>query len=530
MAKIISSTNDRKKIIILSRVSTGQQSLEAQTNELKAEARRLGYSDENQIILENVESAIKLKEEERLGIQRLKQHIENDKDVDCVICWEPSRLSRRQADLYSMRDYLFERKIQLYILNPYVKLLTDDRTKIDTTASIVFSLFATISENEMNIKKERFIRAKNELRQNGKKFGGATIFGYIKNKDKYMEPHPLHSKIISAIFNYYANEPDASFYSTYVWASSKWPDVFPALPYIKAQHKIRHIFEVKVYCEGNWCYPPIVSKELYDKVWEKSKTARCQPRYECKHNWLGRGRLYCAHCGKMLTPVAGRVLAYNCSTDKEHNVTVNIDAVEWLLWEEAKIAANIKAMTSNTDIIIETNRQIDEKKNLINSYKTNIDKLEDKQKKLLSVYLEGNITKELFDAQNSSIVAEIKAYTTKRDSLNAEITELQNILNTPQDAMKLQHVNYDQVDNFETKLEIVRDVISKVWVEKIEPKTYTLDFEYRGVIVPQVGHYIYTAKNQYKRIYRVNADETKDLIYENVKPTRKNAITGKFEK
>lgn len=517
-----------KKIIILSRVSTAQQSLESQTNELKAEAKRLGYSEKQQILVENVESAIKLREEEREGLQKLKQYIENDKTIDCVICWEPSRLARRQAVLYSIRDYLLEKKIQLYILNPYVKLLTNDRKQIDTTASIVFSLFATISENEMSLKKERFMRAKNELRQQGKKFGGSVIFGYIKNKDKFIEPHPVHSPIVSAIFSHYVEDHDASLYSTYMWANSKYPDVFPVLPYTKAQRKMKHLFDTPVYWEGNWCYPPLISQELHDKATEKAKNSRSLPRFECKHNWLGRGRLYCKECGNMLTPVGGNTHAYNCCTDKSHSVTINIDAVEWLLWEEAKVAANIKAMTSNVDTIVNTRTQIEEKKVLIEQYEYNISKLNDKQQKLLNIYLEGNITKELFDGQNSNIIKELNIYNTKKDRTTAEIIELNNILENP-NSIDVEKINYEEVDNFDTKLEIIKNVISKVWVERVDTKMYSLDFEYNGVIVPQVGHYIYVARNQYKRIYRINEDETKDLIYEDAK-TYKRDVTGKYTK
>ena len=65
-----------KRIIVLSRVSTVGQHLESQTNELVNAAIKLGYPKSSHIIIENVESAIKLKEEERIGLQRLKQYIE----------------------------------------------------------------------------------------------------------------------------------------------------------------------------------------------------------------------------------------------------------------------------------------------------------------------------------------------------------------------------------------------------------------------------------------------------------------------
>ena len=75
------------KIIILSRVSTDKQSISAQTQELKNAAVRLGYSEQNHIILENVESGINLADNERVGLHMLRHYIETDTDVDCVICW-----------------------------------------------------------------------------------------------------------------------------------------------------------------------------------------------------------------------------------------------------------------------------------------------------------------------------------------------------------------------------------------------------------------------------------------------------------
>ena len=132
-----------RKIIILSRISTSPQDIQSQTNDLIRESERLGFDKDHQIIIESVESAIKLSEEERLGLQKMKHCIETDPSIDCVICWEPSRLARQQTVLYGIRDYLVSHKIQLIILNPYVRLLTQDRTQVDTTANIVFSLFAT---------------------------------------------------------------------------------------------------------------------------------------------------------------------------------------------------------------------------------------------------------------------------------------------------------------------------------------------------------------------------------------------------
>ena len=52
-----------KKVIVLSRVSTSHQDLTQQTEEILREVHKDGYTDPNIIIIEDVESAIKLSEE-----------------------------------------------------------------------------------------------------------------------------------------------------------------------------------------------------------------------------------------------------------------------------------------------------------------------------------------------------------------------------------------------------------------------------------------------------------------------------------
>lgn len=98
------------KVIILSRVSTESQNLEQQTQEILKQVYKDGYTDEDIIIIEDKESAIKLSEEERNGINRLEMYIESNTKIDSIYIYELSRLSRRQKVLFSLREYLIEKK------------------------------------------------------------------------------------------------------------------------------------------------------------------------------------------------------------------------------------------------------------------------------------------------------------------------------------------------------------------------------------------------------------------------------------
>jgi DNA invertase Pin-like site-specific DNA recombinase len=78
------------KGILLVRVSSTSQQLDEQTQSLIKFANEKGYSQNNLIIIEDIESAINLPEEERNGLNRMKEAIANDNDINAVFVWELS--------------------------------------------------------------------------------------------------------------------------------------------------------------------------------------------------------------------------------------------------------------------------------------------------------------------------------------------------------------------------------------------------------------------------------------------------------
>ena len=189
------------KTILFARVSTIHQDLVQQIQELRNEAIRLGYNDDDIITIEHKESGISLDSEERLGIQELKKAI-NENDIDCVIVYEISRISRRPKVLYEVRDWLIERTINLVCIKPYMRLLEDG--KLSQTANILFSLFGSISESEMMIKKERMNRGKYFKRANNGYIGGGVIYGYKFVDDKLCVDEDK-AKVVRYIFDEYSN-------------------------------------------------------------------------------------------------------------------------------------------------------------------------------------------------------------------------------------------------------------------------------------------------------------------------------------
>lgn len=85
------------KCILLVRVSTESQSFNEQEKELYDLAYSHGYKNNDIVSIATKESAIRLNEEERYGLNRMKELVETGK-YDCVFAWEISRIARRKKN------------------------------------------------------------------------------------------------------------------------------------------------------------------------------------------------------------------------------------------------------------------------------------------------------------------------------------------------------------------------------------------------------------------------------------------------
>lgn len=500
------------QIIVFSRTSTTVQDVEQQTKSLKEEAKRLGYSESQQIIVEYQESGTKLGIETRQGIQKLKETIENNGNVECMICWELTRIARRADVIYNIRDFLLQHKIRWIVIKPSFVELIDKDGKVTPMMSLMLGIFTSFAESEMMMKNERFKRGKEELRQQGKKFAGAVVYGYMKDDTKKCIPHPVHGKIIQDLFHYYENH-DTSQWETYKYAMSKYPDYFKLIEYRKATRKIKHFFDTEIYYTGNWCYPPLISKDTWDNVHDKMDKARCRPRYECKRNLLCRGLIYCGTCGKRMIGSGGNTKAYVCSTDKLHSCQISFNVADWLIWERTKDIININASIDNKSKLLEIQQMINDREVQIDQYKEKLNENKQKSDKLLDLYLNNNINKDIYTQRVAVLTQNDSDLEKHINLLEIEKSELEGILDeTQKDLMKPKHLNVELINNFESRLEFVRRYISKMIVTKTAPRQFDITFEYTKPLVLIRYWFKVEIRNKKSIIYRVNEDGTTDRI------------------
>lgn len=166
-----------KKVVIYARVSTAGQDYERQLSELKEYASRMNYEVVD-VFAEKISGAKKVAEREALT-DLLK--FVNENQVDKVLIYECSRLSRRTVDFLQVVEYLTERGISVCIYQNRLETLLPDGSP-NPIANLVLGILAQFNSMERGLIRSRMESGYNHFRQNGGKVGRKV--GYRKSADE----------------------------------------------------------------------------------------------------------------------------------------------------------------------------------------------------------------------------------------------------------------------------------------------------------------------------------------------------------
>lgn len=330
------------KAILLVRVSSNTQEFEEQKRGLYQYAQTFGYTDNDLIPVENEESAMKLKIEEREGIIRTKELIEDDQSIKAVFVWELSRLVRNQTEGHLLKDYFFKHKIQFYCSNPEIKLFNDAVTAPNETGDITYSLFLQLTENEMRTKKARFHRSKIRNARTGKYSGGFIKYGYYVDDKGYYQINDAEAEMIRYIFNEYENGRSIMNIQRELLNRGK----------INTTNFVRGILISEAYTGlsneygMNRTYPQIISFEQFNKCREIAKTNN-KKADKANEVYFAKKLIKCDECGTHYIAMKSSI-TYLCygrygkeaklkpETACKSSPTININVLDSLLWRLAK--------------------------------------------------------------------------------------------------------------------------------------------------------------------------------------------------
>lgn len=368
------------KCIILVRISSKQQDDSAQKQELIEFAINHGYKDESQrILIENTESATKNDEEHRQGITDMKRHIEDDSSIDCVFCWEVSRLGRRYDVLESVRDFLIEHKINLILLREGVRLLDKDGS-VNNSGKLVVDVSMAIAKYEMETKSARLTRERTRKTAEGKAPTGRVLYGYKFDENGYViADEDEAAPRVREIFNWSKEGKSA----LWIWDECSKRGYFSNKSRTRGKNFILQLLSQPAYCgrEGyrtKTKYKGIVTEELFDEVKEAKKGRVQKPKTTSKFICYGRSLVkYISEDGKECAMTIGHSRnTYRTSAGVLPSIiSINMNVIDFILWKEAVMLY--------TQFLVKQGEQT--LRSLQNEHKIVTQKMETSMKKISSI-------------------------------------------------------------------------------------------------------------------------------------------------
>lgn len=490
------------KAILFLRVSTLTQQLESQELVARRTAHADGYTDDDILPpIKYKESAVKLKEKDREGLQDLYKTLEARNDIDAIYVTELSRLSRQAGVLYSIRDYLLEKKVQLVCGSPAFRLL-DKKNKLDKTASLVFAIFGCFAEQEAIEKKERFARGKEQKAIENKFSGGNIPFGYRvdKERENLIVIDPKDAAMVKEVFNLYESGITQPKLAREYHRRGVTNLTISFINNILNNE--RYTGSRKVYKGSSYprSYPMIITPEQFERcraialenntkagkarnVYYASKLIVCS---QCGCYWTASGSKCFYRCYDAHNPMRkyDHYKTPQCTNKSEISINV-LDSLLWYIAQKAEVDYILNAASKDKE-------KYEERINDLSLKLENIDgrlfELDNKRGRIVESYIEGHISKEdrdrRFNVINESrkeILHEQSEFLNEKEHLEAllvdikgnyGLTDVDGIVADLEKIMALQQRIKDVKDD-NARSEIVHRHIQKITVENTE-----IEFEF----------------------------------------------------
>ena len=460
------------KALAILRVSTETQRIDEQKEELIAFLKGQGYDEI--IPLEAVgASAIKVDDKYLELVDKVKNAIIGDKEIKAAGVWELSRLGRNEVILFQFKEFFISHNIQFICKQPYMKLLEEDGS-VNAGMELAFSLYATMSKQEMAEKKARFKRTKKAMAIKGQYIGGHIIpYGYRVDKEGFYEENPEEANVVRLAFQLYSTGK----YSTYTLSK----ELEERGIYLK-DYKLCRMLRSKTYIgeatgEYQTRFPSIVSQELFEEV----SKVRGNNRIDMKKKGIALGAklIKCYKCGAVCT---SNTKHYVCCKHShrgpcDNGFALRARVADELLWRVAQ-AQHLQYLTDLNQNKVEQYLQelgvVDEK---INAGLEKLKIIQGKKDRIAENYEDGLISKKTRDLRLLKVQDEVRAHQEYLSSLQGKREAIAGLLEGGNpDSVEAFLAALDTMDS-ESKFDIIHKHIKSLTAEPIsfgvrDPRTH----------------------------------------------------------
>lgn len=352
----------KKKAAIYARVSTDRQEYQRQIKELQSFAERSNM--EVKYVFEEKQSGFNSERPEYNKLMALTKE-----DIDIVLLWELSRLSRKSIEIQSDIEKLTSKGINVYIHNKSLYTL-DEQGNINPTTKLIISIVATIAEDEVRTSKQRSKSARQQYIINeGRSYTSHAPYGYtLKNKKLFINEKEadLVRRVYQLCIDGYSiygiavllNSEGLRTRANVLWTQATINSMFKNTVYIgkpkyciSSVRRTSKVFtrqysrKVLEYVTLDRPELAIISEAIYDKAAEERKKRRHRSLAIDIEPYLLQHLFKCPDCNRYYTfDRTTKRQKYKCARKYDKTVEKPIcqspalerERVEFMIWESVK--------------------------------------------------------------------------------------------------------------------------------------------------------------------------------------------------
>jgi hypothetical protein len=469
-----------KKILCVIRVSTEQQEMQSQHDDMAKWLAGMGYKSEEIEWLESAGASARSLNAKYLQLLEDIKRITTTTNIKAVAIWHINRLGRVESKLMDMKEFFVQNKVQLYIKESNVQLL-DDNGNLTTGGSLVFSLFAAMVAEDTKEMMSKFARGKAERRKQNIWEGAELPLGYTLTDDKHIIVDEATANIVREVFNLYA---------TGEWSTTRLATELNERGITDPegrkfrQSRVARILSKREYTgakgEQVRTLPAIITPELFNKCEQLRKGAKVVRKHNYASAYLCNKLIKCS-CGYNFT--ASNTI-YRCF--KEHHETVNkvpknerlthtgvtlsINMMDSLVWRLAADMEVGKMLENDRLKVNDYKAELYNTESKLVSAKDKLHKFDAKREQVTDMVIEGMLSKDKAKAKLAKIDAEEITTKADVDAIKADIKRLSAIISTLEhptiDIELFEKLNENLPENIEKKRAIVRTHIDRIEVSE----------------------------------------------------------------
>ena len=287
------------KAVIYARYSSDNQREESIEGQIRECTEYAKYND-IEVVGHYIDRAYSAKTDKRPDFQRMIKDSAK-KNFQLVIVWKLDRFARNRYDSAIYKAALKKNGVRVISVTEHI---TDD-----ATGGLMDSMFEGFAEYYSAELAEKTKRGMKENALKGKWNGGQIPFGYMV-KDSYLAIDETLAPIVRKLFEMCADGITVKDIHKYVQEKGILRPNGKKITYSSLRYLLSNRVYIGEYRHSGIIHenvvPAIVDKEVYDRAQEQiSRTAHAPARHKAEDDYLLTLKLYCGHCGALMTAYAG---------------------------------------------------------------------------------------------------------------------------------------------------------------------------------------------------------------------------------